>query len=160
MEFIKKKENEWWELDRKRQCLFNYDGGYYYIKEEELNNSEIIECKNWNDLYNKTRFCPLEIPLTWGCVWISPDGLFYNGDAHDNRAEEILEIIYNETDILWSGDRLEELGWVRASSDLMWKVRMDSNYWDNRQVTQKQYDSLWDWCKKHNKSFPENLIIK
>lgn len=100
-----------------------------------------------------------EVDIKWPDVWISPEGKYYNGDAHENRAEEILEIIYGENNELWPGDRLEELGWVRATTSLMWEVRIDSDYWSDKRVTQKQYDALWDWCKYHNKAFPQKIEV-
>ena len=85
--------------------------------------------------------------------------MYYNGDAHENRAEEILEVVYGETNEYWAGDRLEELGWIRATRTLMWEVRIDSDYWENKKLTQKQYNALWDWCNHHNKRFPQKIEI-
>ena len=160
MIFVKTTENIWWELDKERMMLFNYDRGYYYLTEEQLCSFETIECNSWRELYLKKRWCPLEVKINWPDVWISPDGKYYNGDAHENRAEEILEILYGEDDSLWPGDRLEELGWIRAARSLMWEVRLDSSYWNDKQLTQQQYDALWDWCKYHNKKFPQQITIK
>lgn len=148
----------WFELDKERMMLFNYMGGYHYVDEKCLSESEIYEYKDWHELYLAKHFCPLEVNIRWKDVWVSPDGKFYNGDAHENRAEEILEIIYGETDDIWFGDRLEELGWVRATTSLMWEVRFDE--WKGKIITQKQYDALWDWCELHKKKFPININIQ
>ena len=48
---------------------------------------------------------------------------------------------------------------MRATTSLMWEVRADSDYWNNRKLSQKQYDALWDWCKIHNKKFPRNVEV-
>lgn len=148
----------WWELDKERMMLFNYMGGYHYINEKCLAESEIYEYKDWHELYLAKHFCPLEVNIRWKDVWVSPDGKFYNGEAHENRAEEILEIIYGEVDVDWFGDRLGELGWIRATTSLMWEVRFDE--WEGKRLTQKQYDALWDWCELHKKKFPTNVDIQ
>lgn len=159
MLFIRNSKNEWWELDIYKMNVFNFSGGFHTITNEEIKNSEILECAGWRDLYLKKDYCPLEVTVKWRDVWVSPVGKYYNGEAHENRAEEILEIIYGETDVDWAGDRLEELGWIRATASLMWEVRADSDYWGNKRITQKQYDALWDWCKLHAKTFPKDLDI-
>lgn len=150
-------KNQWWEFDKEKMIAFNYDGGYHYIKEDVLQQAEICEYQDWHELYLAKHFCPLEVNIKWRDVWISPEGRFYNGEAHENRAEEILEIIYGEIDIDWPGDRLEELGWIRATRTLMWEVRLNSDYWDDKKISIKQYNALWDWCKHHNKKFPEGI---
>lgn len=160
MVFIKLDNNNWWELNKEKLEVINYNGGSHSIKIEQLETCETLELENWHELYKATDYCPLEVSIRWSDVWISPDGTYYNGNDHDNRAEEILEIIYNGTDIDWFGDRLEQLGWIRATRSLMWEVRLGSDYWDNRALTQKQYDALYDWCKYHNKRFPSNIDIK
>ena len=159
MLFVKNSDGGWWELDKEKMTVSNFNGGFHNIAKQELESSETLECGGWHELYKIKRWCPLEVNIRWRDVWVSPDGRFYNGEAHENRAEEILEIMYGEVDVGWSGDRLEELGWVRATASLMWEVRADSDYWDNKKVSQKQYDTLWDWCKRHNKKFPQNIEI-
>lgn len=160
MVFIRNSKGEWWELDKEKRVVSNFDGGFHEITQQELESSEILECNGWYDLYKIKDWCPLEVSIRYHDVWISPDGVFYNGDAHDNRAEEILEVVYGEDGVAWPGDTLEELGWVRATRSLMWEVRTDSGYWNEKVITQKQYDVLWDWCKHHNKTFPQNLEVK
>lgn len=155
MMFIKQNDI-WLELDRDRMEVFGFSGGFHNITEEQLQSCEIVECENWRELYLQKGYCPLEVTVRWHDVWISPEGKFYNGEAHENRAEEILEIMYGETDIDWHGDRLEELGWVRASASLMWEVRGEK-YWKEKDLTQKQYDALWNWCQLHKKLFPQTL---
>lgn len=89
-------------------------------------------------------------------VWLSPDGDYYDGDAHENRAEEILNELYgmDKDDILWAGDTLEDLGWIRLTTSCMWEIRIDQGYFNNRTITQKQLDCIYDWCLKHNKILP------
>lgn len=152
MTFVKV-NGAWWELDKDKMILFNFHGGYHSITEEKLQASETLECEGWPALYTKKKWCPLEVNIRWSDVWVSPEGKYYDGDAHENRAEEILEIMYGEVDANWPGDRLEELGWIRATRTLMWEVRIRSDYWKGKKLTQKQYDALWDWCKHHGKDF-------
>lgn len=160
MLFIKNEKNEWWKLYKEKLLAFDYYGGLHNISQQELENFEILECSNWRELYQMKRWCPLEVNLKWPNVWISPEGLIYEGEAHENRAKDILEIIYGEFDVSWSGDRLEERGWVRATTSLMWNVRINSHYWNHKSLTQLQYDKLWDWCTYHNMCFPKNIEIK
>lgn len=160
MFFIKNTKGEWQKLNKEKMMVYDFKGVSYDITQQEVECSEIIDCNGWHELYKIIKWCPLEVNVKWPNVWISPDGLFYDGTAHENRAKEILEIIYEECDVFWTGDRLEELGWIRASANLMWDVRINSIYWDDKKVTQKQYDALWDWCKYHNKSFPNSVEIK
>lgn len=47
--------------------------------------------------------------VKWTDVWVSPDGLFYDGDAHENRAEEILEIMYGEVGVNWTGMEWDDI---------------------------------------------------
>lgn len=159
MIFIKNYKGEWWELNIHDMSVSNFNGGFHNITQQELESSETLECDGWSDLYKIKKYCPLQVDIKQPYVWISPDGLFYDGDAHENRAEEILEIIYRQTDVPWTGDRLEELGWIRATTSLMWEVRLDSDYWEGKRVTQEQYDALWEWCKGHNKTFPKGLDV-
>lgn len=159
MFFIKNSKGEWWELNKEKMTVYNFDGGSHSIAMQDLKLSEVVKCDGWNELYKIKKWCPLEVNVNWIDVWVSPEGKFYNGEAHENRAEEILEIIYGEIDVDWAGDKLEELGWVRATTSLMWEVRADSDYWNNRKLSQKQYDALWDWCKIHNKKFPRNVEV-
>ena len=160
MTFIQEHDGTWWEFDENKMTVSNYSGGFHSIALELAQTSETITCESWHELYLQKGYCPLEVTVRWPEIWISPDGKYYNGEAHENRAEEILEIIYGENDIDWHGDRLEELGWIRAAKNLMWEVRLDSGYWNNRHLTQKQYDALWDWCEKHGKTFPNNIEIQ
>lgn len=123
MLFIKNLKGEWWELNKEAMTVSNFNGGFHNITKQDLESSEILECGGWSELYKIKKWCPLEVSIKWTKVWVSPDGRFYDGDAHENRAEEILEILYGEVDVDWPGDRLEELGWIRATTSLMWEVR-------------------------------------
>lgn len=54
---------------------------------------------------------------------------------------------------MWEAeDFLEEHGWVRVTTSMMWEVR--ESYWFDKDLTQTQLDALWDWCELHNKHYP------
>lgn len=88
-------------------------------------------------------------------VWLSPSGEFFDGDAHENRAKDILKYIYNKEDDNAS-DILEKLGWVRLTGTLMWDVRLHEGYY-NRNYTQAQLNSMYEWCEMHHKEFPTEV---
>lgn len=95
----------------------------------------------------------LHADIRYPDCWLSPDGSFYNGDAHENRAVEILSLLYGIEDDD-AASVLEDLGWVRLTRSLMWDVRQHSGYWNDKELPQAQLNSLWDWCKYHGKQFP------
>lgn len=151
--------NQWLKLYKEKMLVFDFNGDYRNLTNEELESSKMVECDGWHELYKMKKWCPLEVSVNWPDVWISPNGIFFNGKAHETRAEELLEILYGETNVCCPGDRLEELGFIRATISLMWDIRIDSNYWNEKKIKQKQYDSLWDWCKFHKKKFPKNIVV-
>lgn len=150
-------ENGWRELDKEKMMAFNYFGGYHYINEKSLSQAEICEYKDWHELYLAKHYCPLEVNKKGNNVWISPEGKYYGDRSHEVVAEDLLEIIYGIEDSLWPGDELEEKGWIRAASSLMWQIRFDE--WTGKKLTRKQYDALYEWCNYHNKEFPKNINV-
>ena len=95
----------------------------------------------------------LRATVSTGRVWLSPEGEFFNGDAHENRADDILYYIYKIDNVVHPSDALEKLGWVRLTCTLIWDIRVQEGYF-NRKYTQAQLNSMYDWCKEHNKQFP------
>ena len=158
MIFIKESNGSWWELNKDKMEAFSFEGGFHNISDEQLRSSETCECDSWHDLFVLTGWCPLEVNIRWSNVWIAPNGKFFNGDAHDNRAEDILEVIFGEENVDWPGDRLEEMGWIRATTSLMWEVRFEEIC--EKEVAQGTFDALWDWCQLHNKKFPSTIKIR
>lgn len=146
-------ENNWWEWDTKNMLAYNYFGEHYNIDENALGDAKYIECDSWRDLYLRTHWSPIESDIWEKTAWLSPNGKFIAAKAHEVTAEDICEIYYGENQgILWAGDYLEERGWVRLTTSLMWDVR--DSYWFDKDLTQKQLDMLWDWCELHNKVYP------
>ena len=148
----------WWECDKERMRLYNYMGGHCDFDEKFLSESECCEYESWHDLYNEKHFCPLEEDKWARDVWISPDGKYYNGNAHEVAAGYLCDIIYGLEDIDYGGDELESRGWCRATTSLMWEVRFDE--WQGKKLTQKQYGALLNWCEAHKKKFPNGIMIK
>lgn len=157
MKFILLGEH-YWELDENKMLVFNYRGGHHSISQDEINTSKVIECENWHDLYLKAHYCPIETDKHESHAWISPDGTFYEGNAHEVQAEDICEIVFGLEDEFCPGDVLEEKGFIRVTTTLMWEVRIDELA--SQTLTQKQYDALFDWCQCHNKEIPQGISVK
>lgn len=154
MKFIKYKDGpHWWEWDTENMVAYNYHGGHHNINENALGDVIYCECESWHDLYKKTGYCALETGMLPHTAWLSPDGKMFVATAHEVDAESICEVIYGEEQEIWyAGDFLEERGWVRLTTSLMWEVREE--YWLDKELTQAQLDILWDWCKAWNKKYP------
>lgn len=149
------KPDEWWEWDADKMRAYNYYGGWHDVNENSLGSVEAIQCESWHELYKKTQFCPLERDVESRDVWISTDGKYYDGQAHDVTAEKILEVVFNQEVDFCAGDKLEDKGWIRASTTLMWDIRFDDL--SRKTLTKKQYEALWDWCQYHHMKFPEGI---
>ena len=145
--------NGWWELDKDKLTVYNYMGGHHSISETELLNAKIFECNSWHELYLAKHFCPFESDIGSCSGWLSPDGKIYESTAHEVTAEYLCDIIYG-IESLWPGDELEKRCWVRITTTLMWDVRFEE--WENKNLTQKQLDTLWDWCDCHHMKYPYN----
>ena len=152
--------DQWREWDQNKMKAFNYMGGWCDVDENALGGVECVELDSWHDLYLVKHFCPLVAEKRYSDVWISPDGDYYDGNAHDVAAEHLLKIIYGEPEdehIFCAGDKLEALGWVRATTSMMWQVRLED--WKHKTVTQAQFDALWDYCCCHAIRFPSGIEI-
>ena len=90
-------------------------------------------------------------------VWIAPNGDFYDGEAHANRAAEILHHLYGlNTENLGDFepvDKLEALGWIRASSGYYWGRRLEDRYYLKKELTQAQLSALYDFCQAHGLAY-------
>lgn len=97
MKFIQYPDQDfWWEWNTERMEAYNYNGGHHSINENGLGDCKYIEAKDWHDLYLKTGYNPMECDVYERDVWISPEGVYYYGDAHAVQAEHICEIIYGQ----------------------------------------------------------------
>lgn len=151
MEFIRASDGSWWELDRDAMTVHNYAGGYHYINVDQLISAETFLCNSWHELYEAKHYCPYTSTTREHTAWISPDGVVYEASSHEVSAENLLDIIYG-VESLWPGDELEKRGWIRVTTSLMWDIRLSE--WQGRNLTQKQLDTLWDWCNLHKMTFP------
>lgn len=150
--------DEWWEWDRENMVAYNYHGGHHDVNENYLGGVECYEYDSWHELYLAKGFCPIEVDKWEREVWISPEGKYYEGEAHAVMAEYICDIIYgDDLDFDFAEDFLEEHGWVRAASNFMWEVRFDT--WKGKRLAQRQYDALWDWCECHKRKFPKGIEV-
>lgn len=145
-------ENEWRIWDQQNMKAINYNHGFCDIDENSLGNTKTIRAANWHSLYQKTHFCPLEVEIYKSDVWISPNGKYYDGVAHDVTAEKILDVIYGIDGEYCAGDKLESMGWIRVTTSIMWNIRL--NELKNKTLTKRQYDALFDWCQFHKIQFP------
>ena len=101
--------------------------------------------------------------------WLSPEGdcyaFSYSYSGHELLAEAIIETLHLREKIekkafytiMEDSDFLESLGWVRLSTTLMWSVRLNESYWEDKELTQAQIDTLFDWCNVHAMDFPPQL---
>lgn len=150
MLFIKE-NNGWYELDKVQGIAYNYEGGHHYVNIDTMEKATIVHFDSWHALYLSKNYCPFEADKTSRTAWLSPDGKFYEGRAHEVLAEDLCDIIYG-LNSMWAGDELEERGWIRVTTSLMWEIRLEEL--KNKKLTKKQIDALWDWCQYHNKTYP------
>lgn len=160
MKFIQYPDQDaWWEWVTESMRAYNYMGGYHNINENELGDCVYVEAKDWHDLYLITRYNPMERSVRERDVWISPNGKFYDGRAHEVTAEHICEILFGtEIELQWPGDTLIGMGWIKASTSFMWDLYYQEEL-SFKTLPNKQYNALWDWCQLHEKSFPLGVEV-
>lgn len=155
MKFIQYPDQDfWWEWNTERMEAYNYNGGHHSINENGLGDCKYIEAKDWHDLYLKTGYNPMECDVYERDVWISPEGVYYYGDAHAVQAEHICEIIYGQWfSIDYADDFLDQKGWIKATTSLMWDLFYLERL-NQSTLPIPQYNALWDWCEIHKMTFP------
>lgn len=143
-----KERDSYWEWDQKRMRLHNFRGGWHNIDENSPDwiSAVTIEANDWHDLYKKTGYNPLEASVDDRCSWLDPDGNFWEGEAHEVCAEDILELAYGiEVDSMHAAaDELIERGWVKLSATLMLQHYCESGMYDN--ITMDQWRAIQEWC--------------
>lgn len=94
------------------------------------------------------------------CGWLSPNGqlipCLYS--EHDFFALVILRERYNidkTSGLVTRGDALIKRGWIKLQFQEWWALHKT-----DFQVTQRQFDIIWDYCQKHGRSMPEGIEIK
>lgn len=146
MTFVKMGDG-YWEWDKDRMMLYNYNDGHTYIDEnsEEWAAATTCEADSWHDLYVKTGFNPLVIPYYLARdAWLSPEGEFHEGPVHDFWAEKIMEILFGEDGSFdYCSDYLKEQGWVKLTTSVMLNYYIEDGMYDHLTMAQKESMSLW-----------------
>ena len=155
-------ETAWWRLgkaiDETKHIVYNYRNGHHYISNEKLNNVEKRDFESWHQIYLQTGFCPLKVDIYERDAWLSPEGEFYEGEAHSLMAEYLCDLLFGEDiDMDEADDYLEGLGWIKVTTSLMWEIRLEC--YQEKRLTQVQYNALFDWCQLHKKEFPADISI-
>lgn len=158
-------EGVWWHWDEEKMKLLNYRGGGFDIDENSDYWAHAVTlrgCDSWHDIYVAYGQNPLEADITDFDVWISPDGKFFDGNAHRVQAEYIVPLVYgiDIEDPLFSGEAEDYLighGWVKATRSFMWSIyqKRDTTW----KMTQKTYDALFDYCTLHKLKMPKDIDI-
>jgi hypothetical protein len=98
--------------------------------------------------------------LDFYCGWILRDGKFYGCgyNGHTDLANEILRQIFGlETSD--GGLHAENRGWIKIGYTMWLPADEETYYSTTKQLTQAQRDTLYDWCSKHNKPYPNEIDI-
>lgn len=147
MKFVKLYCDDYWylweEFDMK---LRNFKGGFRYIDEnsEDWMFATVINADSWYDLYKKTGFAPMEVPIWTRDVWMDTEGRTYDGVAHELCAEKIGESMFGIPDM--TGDDLIHLyGWIKLTTSGMLRYYLDDGMYDH--ITFEQEESLREWAR-------------
>lgn len=145
----------WYEKQDGDSRLYNYADGWVVYEPSTDKFEQTVICENWHELYQRTDF-------TIGAdktsdAWLSPAGELFYCDCHYIGAEDILEVVFGETNydkcFKQADDVLCDKGWVRLTSSAMWYVRLDD--WCSMRLTQAQMDKTLDWCVEHGLPVPQ-----
>lgn len=88
--------------------------------------------------------------------WILPNGDFYSCQKyeHDNLADNIFSQVFGVH--VENASRLaEKSGWIKITQIPQYSGPQPLIL---TSLTQKQIDTFFDWCQKHNRPFPRSLI--
>lgn len=163
--YLKDWENEWkwWRWNKKTMQLQNFRGGGFDIDEnaEYWTTAQQYEFDSWHELYEAKGVNPLKVDIAERDVWISPDGVYFNGEAHAVAATYNVRLVYGiemEFDGMDSAeDYLIRRGWIKATCSFMWPFYIkEDKIW---KITQKTYDALFDYCKFHDLDMPKKIEV-
>lgn len=158
-------EGVWWEWDEQNMKLRNFMGGGFDIDENSDYWAHAVTlrgCDSWHDIYEAYGQNPLESDVTAFDAWISPNGEFFEGNAHRVQAEYICNLVYgiDVDDPLFMGEAEDYLighGWIKATRSFMWSIyQQRDTTW---KMTQKTYDALFDYCTTHKLKMPKDIDI-
>lgn len=158
-------DGAWWEWRRDRMRLVNFRGGGFNIDEnaDYWALAEIHEeFGSWHDLYVATGFNPLVEDIDAFDVWISPEGQYFDGNAHAVAAEGIVPLVYGVDidDPCFIGNAetfLEEHHWIKATRSFMWQVYLEHR--TDWTMTRKTYGALVNYCNNHKLKIPKRVTI-
>lgn len=83
-------------------------------------------------------------------AWLSPDGRFYKGAAHEVCAEYILAEVYGMEDVMFAADTLIRVGWVKLTNGFMFSHYVEDGMYAN--LTSEQTNSMNNWLEVHGLS--------
>lgn len=83
--------------------------------------------------------------LTADMGWVVPDGKFYACLTKQEHSWLCAQFGLEES-------TAEELGWVKITKDLMGQTFIHEG---KKDATQKQINTVFDWCQKHKQKLPE-----
>lgn len=158
-------DGSWWHWDREKMKLLNYRGGGFQIDENSDYWAHAVvreDCDSWHDLYTDCGFNPLEEDISACDVWISPEGVYFDGNAHAVAAEYIVDLVYGVTidDPCFVGSAeqyLEERHWIKATRTFMWELYLKHR--ESWTMTRKTYGALVNYCNFHNIRIPRKVNI-
>ena len=154
---------KWWVWNAKLMRLSNYNHGGFDIDENAAywaTAEKHPEILSWHELYRKTGYNPLESHIGAFNAWISPDGDFWEGEAHMVAAKKIAEIYYGYYCDDYSGEcetYLLDRGWLKATKSAMWPYYLKDNETRAWTTTPKAFLSLIEYCELHNLKIPMNI---
>ena len=145
-------EGCWWNWCVETMHLLNYRGGGFEIDEnaDYWLNAEIRDYDSWHELYKATGFNPLEDDVHAFDVWISPEGKYFDGNAHAVAAEYIVDLVYgvdiDDPCFLGGAEQyLEERHWIKATRSFMWNIYLEHR--KDWAMTRATYGALVEYCK-------------
>ena len=143
-------------VDYDKMRLYNFKGGWQDIDEnsDEWMFATIVEADSWRDLYLKTGYCPLACSYTTRDIWMDPDGVTYEGFAHELCAERIGEILFGKEDMY--GDDLINLGWIKLTTSLMLSIYLERGFYDS--ITYEQESCLRKWAEANGVTLFDNEV--
>lgn len=154
---------KWWLWTPETMTLCNFNGGGFDIDEnaDYWITAIVYQFEDWHELYCAKGVNPLKVDVTSRDVWISPEGEFFEGEAHSVAAEKITKLVYGKEFDYFSmydaEDFLTDHKWVKATTSFMWKLYIkEDKEWE---MTQKTFDSLFDYCKAHKLDMPKKVRI-
>ena len=116
----------------------------------DIKPNQVVDARLKNHLEQITKFSAKRKPepdkhLRSENGWIAPNGNFYPcGPA---QHEELAEILGQDSKTI-------EKTHVRVSKNILSDWR-SSISWAGRRLTQRQKDTIWDWCEKHGEECPK-----